>query len=357
MGMLAKALKKLIEEAISSATKSLQAEKKKLSCPFKYSDKETYCQYYEKQISDTTKKLKESGKKENEIAENHNIKFNKTCLEECINAHKKHPPSPAIKDIESKLSQLEKLKESLTGFTEKNNCKNLLENLCSGLETFLGFNPSSKGYDGQGIVYSDLDRLCDGVMGFLSGVLSNIYSHLGQHKNTLNEAITLLEQNKHAGKKGFNVAIGKVVEGVGRYNGNVKKSNDLVKTAIKNLQRGMKNYKKEELQTKLPNSIDPKRPTASTQESVEKAKSLVEDCRKYAKDFITAVDIKTKTDATKNAIKDLNPKLRDTIENVRKNMQHESKRLKELSSKESKDLEATEDKIKKTLSSLKVNVE
>ncbi|CDR71671.1 hypothetical protein, conserved [Babesia bigemina] len=194
-------------------------------------------------------------------------------------------------------------------------------------------------------------------MGFLSGVLSNIYSHLGQHKNTLNEAITLLEQNKHAGKKGFNVAIGKVVEGVGRYNGNVKKSNDLVKTAIKNLQRGMKNYKKEELQTKLPNSIDPKRPTASTQESVEKAKSLVEDCRKYAKDFITAVDIKTKTDATKNAIKDLNPKLRDTIENVRKNMQHESKRLKELSSKESKDLEATEDKIKKTLSSLKVNVD
>ncbi|CDR71598.1 hypothetical protein, conserved [Babesia bigemina] len=194
-------------------------------------------------------------------------------------------------------------------------------------------------------------------MGFLSGVLSNIYSHLGQHKNTLDGAIETLKQNKHGGKKGFNAAIGRVVEGVRGYNGNVKTSNDLVKTAIKNLQRGMKNYKKEELQTKLPNKIDPKRPTASTQESVEKARSLVEDCQKFAKEFIRAVDIKTNKSETINAIKDLNPKLRDTIENVRKNLQHESKRLKELSSKESEMLKATEKRIGDTLRGLKVNVD
>ncbi|CDR71742.1 hypothetical protein, conserved, partial [Babesia bigemina] len=258
-------------------------------------------------------------------------------------------------DITQQIEKLESLKNASE--SNKNNPNELLNNLCDGLETFLGFNSTSKGYDGQGIVYSDLDRLCDAVMGFLSGVLSNIKDHLGQHKDTLDVAIDTLNKNKHAGKKGFNEAIGSVVAGVGRYNGNVKTSNDLVKTAIKKLQRDMKNYKKEELQTNLPNNIDPKRPTASTQESVEKAMSLVEQCQKFAKEFIRAVDIKTKTDATKNAIKDLNPKLRDTIENVRKNMQHESKRLKELSSKESKDLEATEDKIKKTLSSLKVNVD
>ncbi|CDR97485.1 homolog of Uncharacterized protein PF11_0207, P.falciparum [Babesia bigemina] len=194
-------------------------------------------------------------------------------------------------------------------------------------------------------------------MGFLSGVLSNIKEHLGQHKETITPVIKVLDTNKHAGKKGFNAAIAEVVAGVRGYNGKVKTSNDLVKTAIKNLQRGMKNYKKEELQTKLPNIIDKERPMTSTEKNLTQASSLVDQCQKYAKDFITAVDINTKTDATKNAIKDLNPKLRDTIENVRKNMQHESKRLKELSSKESKDLEATEDKIKKTLSSLKVNVD
>ncbi|CDR71632.1 hypothetical protein, conserved, partial [Babesia bigemina] len=269
-------------------------------------------------------------------------------------------PSAELAKLHSKLEALRKV-EKLCGFyenlnTKQNDPKKLLDNLCSGLEKFLGFNSDSKGYTGQGIVYSDLDRLGDGVMGFLSGVLSNIKGHLGQHKGTLNDAIYTLNTNKHAGKKGFNAAIESVVAGVRGYNGNVKTSNDLVKTAIKKLQRDMKNYKKEELQTKLPNNINPKRPTASTQESVEKAMSLVEDCRKFAKDFITAVDIKTNKSETINAIKDLNPKLRDTIENVRKNLQHESKRLKELSSKESEKLKATEEKIKKALGDLKCNV-
>ncbi|CDR71578.1 hypothetical protein, conserved, partial [Babesia bigemina] len=281
-----------------------------------------------------------------------------------LNNHSLPSPSPSaeLAKLHSKLEALKEV-EKLCGFLTNSNkqqnnpTNNILTHLCDGLETFLGFDPKSKGYDGSGIVYSDLDRLCDGVMGFLSGVLSNIQNHLGQHKTQIDIAINILNTNKHLGKNGFNAAIGEVVAGVRGYNGNVKTSNDLVKTAIKKLQRDMKNYKKEELQTNLPNNIDPKRPTASTQESVEKAMSLVEQCQKFAKEFIRAVDIKTKTDATKNAIKDLNPKLRDTIENVRKNMQHESKRLKELSSKESKDLEATEDKIKKTLSSLKVNVD
>ncbi|CDR71418.1 hypothetical protein, conserved [Babesia bigemina] len=79
-----------------------------------------------------------------------------------------------MKDIQSKLDQVENLQKNLKGLTENDNCKNLLENLCSGLEKFLGFDSASKGYTGQGIVYSDLDRLCDGVMGFLNGVLEGV---------------------------------------------------------------------------------------------------------------------------------------------------------------------------------------
>ncbi|GBE63425.1 hypothetical protein, conserved [Babesia ovata] len=58
--------------------------------------------------------------------------------------------------------------------SSQNNPHDLLDKLCTGLQTFLGFNETSKGYDGTGIVYSDLDRLCDGVMAFLHGVLHTV---------------------------------------------------------------------------------------------------------------------------------------------------------------------------------------
>ncbi|GBE63110.1 hypothetical protein, conserved [Babesia ovata] len=96
---------------------------------------------------------------------------------------------------------------------DDNNCKNLLENLCTGLEKFLGYDNGN--YTGEGIVYSDLDRLCDGVMAFLHGVLSNIKPKLGLHKDEINNAITSLNLHKHSGKDGFNAAIVKVVEGEG----------------------------------------------------------------------------------------------------------------------------------------------
>ncbi|GBE63453.1 hypothetical protein, conserved [Babesia ovata] len=81
----------------------------------------------------------------------------------------------ALKDIEERQESLEKLKENLEIFTESGEeCKSLLTNLTDGLEKFLGFNSTSKGYTGTGIVYSDLDRLCDGVMSFLHGVLQTV---------------------------------------------------------------------------------------------------------------------------------------------------------------------------------------
>ncbi|GBE60301.1 hypothetical protein, conserved [Babesia ovata] len=75
------------------------------------------------------------------------------------------PEHDKINDLQKKQGEIAKQNE---------NPKKLLDNLCLGLEKFLGFNPDSKGYDGTGIVYSDLDRLCDGVMAFLHGVLSGV---------------------------------------------------------------------------------------------------------------------------------------------------------------------------------------
>ncbi|GBE63391.1 hypothetical protein, conserved [Babesia ovata] len=73
------------------------------------------------------------------------------------------------------LEKLMKFHEEVKKIPEGNkNCKDILDKLCTGLQTFLGYNSDSKGYDGTGIVYSDLDRLCDGVMSFLHGVLESV---------------------------------------------------------------------------------------------------------------------------------------------------------------------------------------
>ncbi|GBE58855.1 hypothetical protein, conserved [Babesia ovata] len=86
------------------------------------------------------------------------------------------------KDVQShnaSMKSLDTLSE-LCGYADKihnnhvneNPSKNLLDNLCTGLEKFLGYEKGN--YTGEGIVYSDLDRLCDGVMAFLHGVLSGV---------------------------------------------------------------------------------------------------------------------------------------------------------------------------------------
>ncbi|CDR71915.1 hypothetical protein, conserved [Babesia bigemina] len=350
LDQLAKALKKLIEEAIEKAEKSLEAEKSKLSCPFKYSDKETYCQYYEKKIEDSKKRQKsDNGKK------SLNLEILEKSLDKCKKQHSDYPKSQAYKDIDSKLSQVENLKKSLEGLTKEDNCKNLLENLCSGLETFLGFDPNSKGYDGSGIVYSDLDRLCDGVMGFLSGVLSNIQGHLGQHKDTLDDAITSLKQNKHAGKKGFNDAIVKVVEGVRGYNKAVEQSN----TSIRNPIRTLLKYVKAEKGTLLDglNAIQVSQDAAH--DAVEQAERQMRDklteCQQAADTFNTAFNLKTQTDMNKS-ITDLNDKIETKVRHSIGNVKHESERLRTLAQKERSDLDATIKVTTDTLENLRSGV-
>ncbi|CDR71481.1 hypothetical protein, conserved [Babesia bigemina] len=138
--------------------------------------------------------------------------------------HSLPSPSPSADSakLHSKLEALKKV-EKLCGFYEnsnnqQNDPKNLLENLCTGLETFLGFNSASKGYNGTGIVYSDLDRLCDGVMGFLSGVLGAVkddeavktYDNYMDKK--LSEVLKEVNKNIGTGRTGLVDAVAAVKE-------------------------------------------------------------------------------------------------------------------------------------------------
>ncbi|CDR71867.1 hypothetical protein, conserved [Babesia bigemina] len=237
-------------------------------------------------------------------------------------------PSPSADPakLQSKLEALRKVEE-LCGFltnpkNASNDPKKLLDNLCDGLETFLGFNSASKGYDGAGIVYSDLDRLCDGVMGFLSGVLSNIKEHLGQHKEQITEAIKSLETNKHLGKKGFNDAIGKVVAGVRGYNKEVKKSNNNVRYPIDKLLKDLENdgtfdkaYKKIYAESVTGNPEDGQ---------VKAADNLAEQSLKLARDFLGALHESEERD---KAVSDLNHDCRNNVNNARKIIKHEHDRL------------------------------
>ncbi|CDR97510.1 hypothetical protein BBBOND_0400060 [Babesia bigemina] len=165
LGELAKALKKLIEEAIEKAyttnvsalLQALDSAKSYKCCKDKVAEVE---------------KLRDSKNLSPKTFEN--LKSQCEGIKNCYKSHLDDSRQKAYDEIESKLDHLKNLQESLTGFTNETQCKDLLNNLCTGLETFLGFNPTSKGYTGSGIVYSDLDRLCDGVMGFLYGVLSEV---------------------------------------------------------------------------------------------------------------------------------------------------------------------------------------
>ncbi|GBE59997.1 hypothetical protein, conserved [Babesia ovata] len=125
---------------------------------------------------------------------------------------------------QSKLDALQKLKslnESLSSLNNNhdNNCKNLLTNLCSGLEKFLGYQETSKGYDGTGIVYSDLDRLCDGVMSFILQCLEGAKTLLHHYYPQIIDTIRELEGKigKGSGVSGFCDAIGRVQAGLEGY--------------------------------------------------------------------------------------------------------------------------------------------
>ncbi|GBE63534.1 hypothetical protein, conserved [Babesia ovata] len=115
-------------------------------------------------------------------------------------------------------------------------CENILDKLCTGLQTFLGYNETSKGYDGTGIVYSDLDRLCDGVMAFLHGVLKDVNDNPNLQKyNT--DLPNVLQKIKEAlyNRDNFDSSIRAVSEGIKQWVSGVDGKHRTVTAPLGNL--------------------------------------------------------------------------------------------------------------------------
>ncbi|GBE59973.1 hypothetical protein, conserved [Babesia ovata] len=234
---LAEAVKKLIGDAINNATESLEKRKKELECPKKYKGNESNCQYIGRLIKQA-EESKNSGQPENP-----NKKLYEGYMKDCkVNYHNDSyyddSTKKALKDIEKRQKTLKELKEKLEKFIGTKDGENpatkILENLCDGLQTFLGYNAISKGYDGSGIVYSDLDRLCDGVMAFLHGVLKDVYNNktLLPYSNTLLDAFRELESNIHGGHSKFGKSVQAVKEGIADWLALVDMMNKKVTTPL-----------------------------------------------------------------------------------------------------------------------------
>ncbi|GBE63192.1 hypothetical protein, conserved [Babesia ovata] len=257
---------------------------------------------------------------------------------------------------------LETLKE-LCDFANKVNsspsgeCEKLLTNLCSGLQTFLGYNEKSKGYDGTGIVYSDLDRLCDGVMAFLHSVLNDVHAKQPYNvgKNILRDnVLSHFNGNLCSGHNGFKSVIDLVAQGVGRYNREVERSNKKVSDPIIKLQEEMETLKKQVSEILKDHSVagtmNPKQPVTFTPEQVEKAESLIYDssmsCIRNADTF--GKDMRR---ALLN-IDHLNHDLRTRVNNVRNTIAHERERLDKASTKQWQDMIRMNEAIIDTMNAL-----
>ncbi|CDR97095.1 hypothetical protein BBBOND_0309980 [Babesia bigemina] len=304
---LAKALKKLIEEAIEKAyTTNFDALLKLLHSAKSY----TCCKEKVTEIEGF------NDSKNNAPRSFEELKSKSEGIKNCYKGHLDSSQQKAYDEIQSKLEQLKSLNESLKGITVEKNCKELLTNLCDGLETFLGFSSDSKGYTGQGIVYSDLDRLCDAVMAFFHGVLSNIQGNLGQHNGQIDEAIRFITANIHGSKDSFNKAINAVVDGVRNYNREVKASNEKITLVITTLSGQMKSYSKDALNKILPGKNELGRPLVHSSEKIQEAVEAVDkiretECKKPISEFFIDM-LKADKD-----IKDLSPELKIQIENAK----------------------------------------
>ncbi|GBE62951.1 hypothetical protein, conserved [Babesia ovata] len=135
-----------------------------------------------------------------------------------------------LQSHEASKKSLDTLNE-LCGYADKINKKlvdenpstEILKSLCGGLEKFLGYDNGN--YTGEGIVYSDLDRLCDGVMSFILQCLKGSQTLLSFYYPNITQTIKDLEGKigKGLGVSGFAQAIGIVRDGLQGYEGSLNK--------------------------------------------------------------------------------------------------------------------------------------
>ncbi|CDR71858.1 hypothetical protein, conserved [Babesia bigemina] len=234
--------------------------------------------------------------------------------------------------------------------TLNNNPTNILNNLCTGLETFLGFNSATKGYDGSGIVYSDLDRLSDGVMGFLYQVLKDVSEKqpYSVGKITLRNLVSsVIEHNLCSGHEGFKRLFTKLPESIAAYNRDVQEGNERVKGVINDMDRKM---------TALKNQVSSDLNDNAVADSGKTSTAAIEAWNLVRISLDNALIFENGMYESHNNVLDLNITLRDKVINGKNNVLHERGRLQKYSRKEKKDLEKMETKIREVLDELKMNV-
>ncbi|GBE62906.1 hypothetical protein, conserved [Babesia ovata] len=262
--------------------------------------------------------------------------------------------SRLLSSHQSKLQSLQRLKslnDSLNSLSKQSDdaCKNLLNNLCTGLEKFLGYEKGN--YTGEGIVYSDLDRLCDGVMAFLHSVLQDVHDKQPYKvgKDYLNEnVVKLVERYLCQGHDGFKRVIVNVAAGVGRYNREVERSNESVKTIITGMQENMKS-----LQNEVSGILKDHSDAGDDQDfskAVKKVDDSLAECLRHADTF------ENQLHNSHNNILDLNPNIRDRILKAKSCIVHERSRLNKLYTKKWEDLFSMEAKIGEVLEHLRSHV-
>ncbi|GBE59287.1 Extracellular matrix-binding ebh [Babesia ovata] len=227
---------KLLERQITQLQKQLEEPKNKIESAINSLNEKI------KSINNDIEDHKKAEKKKLESQGYNDIKD----ADISIPSHLSNPletEQAKLKSHKASLDSLENLDKLIKFHQNAQNkkgeeCKNILTNLCTGLETFLGFNPASKGYDGTGIVYSDLDRLCDGVMAFWGGVLKDVHTNnnLSPYKTTLDAAVKALETHRHEGKTGLRTVIDRVKQGIGQWLEAVTLSNIHVTKYIRELE-------------------------------------------------------------------------------------------------------------------------
>ncbi|CDR71701.1 hypothetical protein, conserved, partial [Babesia bigemina] len=251
------------------------------------------------------------------------------------------------RELDKKFDKIFNLKN-----TSNNNPTNILNNLCTGLETFLGFNKDSKGYDGQGIVYSDLDRLCDGVMGFLYYLLKDVSEKqpYSVGKTMLKDFVeTELKPKLSTGRKGFEV-IEQVAGKVREYNESVKHSNDDVKNPVDVLLSFVSDTKSGKWFDRVHKIQVDNADEQAVNKAVQSVNSELADCKYHVDKFI--ID----TYNARNSIADLNSNCNNNVNRAKNNITHERKRLIELSDEEQRKYVVMAKHIGKIINSLRRSV-
>ncbi|GBE62928.1 hypothetical protein, conserved [Babesia ovata] len=247
--------------------------------------------------------------------------------------------------------------------------KKLLESLCGGLEKFLGY--SNGNYTGEGIVYSDLDRLCDGVMAFLHGVLESVkdddnVTTYDKDDLKITKVIDTLNTSVGKGREAFQAAVRQVSEWLTKHGAQVDKATRGVTAELGKLitklssgagENNNEYYKEVENQEGAPLSEQLKEWT-STLQKIEDEVTQIETQHAKPLDSSLRDNILREINVVKKSVKMLHDSSKEKLIveqafEVDVTLAHERKELKEKIEEEServrKELTQQEEKVKKEI--------